>query len=142
MNKILVATDGSKNAKKALKKARAIAEKMDAEVEIVSVAKDVITNPYLTIEYSVVKSNQEDFVGLAEEILAESLKEFDGFEGEVKTKLLRGDPADSIVEESKSDNFDLIIMGSRGLGTFSRTILGSVSHKVLNHSNIDVLIVK
>lgn len=142
MNKILVATDGSKNARKALQKARKIAENMDAEVAIISVAKDVITNPYLTIEYSVVKSNQKDFVELAEEILAEALKEFDAFEGKVETKLLRGDPADSIVEESKSGDYDLIIMGSRGLGTFSRTILGSVSHKVLNHSNTDVLIVK
>lgn len=142
MDKILVTTDGSKNATKAIRKTRELAEALNYEVEILSVAKDVITNPYLTIEYSAVQPNQKDFVKLAEDILEEALKEFDDFDGIVKTKLLRGDPAEMIVEETKNKDFELVVMGSRGLGTFSRTILGSVSHKVLNHVDTSVLIVK
>ncbi len=34
-----------------------------------------------------------------------------------------------------------IVMGSRGLGVISRTILGSVSHYVINHTNIPVTVI-
>ncbi len=37
---------------------------------------------------------------------------------------------------------DLVVMGSRGLGTFSRLLLGSVARKVLLHTHASVLIVR
>jgi nucleotide-binding universal stress UspA family protein len=52
------------------------------------------------------------------------------------------DPAQEIYQKAKEEGFDLIVMGSRGLGTFSELVLGSVSHKVIQHSNCPVLIVK
>ena len=45
-------------------------------------------------------------------------------------------------KEAKEGDYDLIVMGSRGQGAFSKALLGSVSKKVLNHAEKNVLIVK
>ena len=75
-------------------------------------------------------------------ILRSAEKLFDGFTGDLKTKMRTGNPADQIIAEATDGDYDLVIMGSRGLGTFSRTFLGSISNNVLNHIDKDVLIVK
>lgn len=53
-----------------------------------------------------------------------------------------GDPAQEICIQSKYENYDLIVMGSRGIGQFKELMLGSVSHKVLHNTDCPVLIVK
>ena len=70
------------------------------------------------------------------------MKYFDDFEGKVNTLLKAGDPADVIIKEAEEGEYDILVMGSRGLGTFSRAMLGSVSNKVLNHVGINVLVVR
>ena len=47
----------------------------------------------------------------------------------------RGDPADMITSAAERNNVDMIVMGSRGLGGFSRTIMGNVSTKVCNRAH-------
>ncbi|MEF3303675.1 universal stress protein [Paenibacillus sp. GYB003] len=56
--------------------------------------------------------------------------------------LLQGDPAASILEFAGEMDADLIVIGSRGLGTFKELVLGSVSHYVVQHSPIPVLVIK
>ena len=51
----------------------------------------------------------------------------------VSTKLVEGRPSDRIVETAKEGNFDIIVMGSRGLGGVKEFFLGSVSGK--SHNN-------
>ncbi len=46
-----------------------------------------------------------------------------------------------LMEQLRSDQYDLVVMGSRGRGALSASFLGSVSHFALNHSHIPVLIV-
>ena len=53
-----------------------------------------------------------------------------------------GSPAQKIVEFADKNGIDLIVMGNRGLGAFSRTLLGSVSNKVINTAKCDVYVVK
>lgn len=142
MKKILISTDGSDNANKALVKGKNIAKDLNAEVTIITVVKEITTNPELTIDYSEVEKEQKQEVESGKELLKQSLKNFKDFNGEVDLKVLKGNPAEMIIREIEDNDYSMVIMGSRGLGTFSRTMLGSVSHKVLNHSNIDVLIVK
>lgn len=141
MKKILVTTDGSDNANKALLEAKRIAIAFDAKVEILYVVKYLIKNSHVRIE-SYSPQVMENLKKVGEEVLENALKLFDDFKGEVTTKLKAGDPAEIIIEMTEKEDYDLVVMGSRGLGTFSRAMLGSVSNKVLNHTKANVLIVK
>ena len=59
-----------------------------------------------------------------------------------KLKLLHGDPGPAIVDYANKENFDLVVIGSRGLNSLQEMVLGSVSHKVVKRVNCPVLIVK
>ncbi len=141
MRNILVATDGSETSKKALMEARKLAESRNSKVTIINIASDLVAHPYLMNREYGIRTN-EDLMKFGKELLNDSLKVFEGFEGEVNTIIRSGDAGREIIEEAKEGGYDLIIMGSRGLGAFSRAMLGSVSNKVLNHVKIDVLIVR
>lgn len=154
MKKILVTTDGSDHSKKALLEAKQLGEYSGADVVIMHVMKEVVINPYGTMEHSNLFSksttDQGDFAEkvfhdakkMAETLLEDSLALFSDFPREVKTILIRGDAGDEIIREAEKGGYDLVVMGSRGLGTFSRAMLGSISNKVLNHVDVNVLIVK
>lgn len=141
MVKILVATDGSENSQRALVEARKYAECTGGEITILTVVDYLVLRPYMGVEFPV-SPDDESLDNVGQSVLDNGLKSFEGFNGEVNTKLRRGNSGDEIIREATDGDYDLIIMGSRGHGTFSRTILGSVSHKVLNHTKKNVFIVK
>lgn len=141
MNKILVSVDGSKNSKQAIIKAKDLANLSGAEVVILHVINDTVNNPYATLtEYQ--GAIDSAFTDQGEIILEESKQLFDDSDVEIKTLLIHGDPGKIIIEIAEQENSDLIIMGSRGLNSISRVMLGSVSNKVLNNCGTSVLIVK
>lgn len=142
MKTILVATDGSENAKKSLYEARKIAEALGSSVDILTVVDNSFLYAHIEEKYYTLRQTDEELDKLGKELLAESLKIFDDFKGEIHVKLRTGDPADGIIKQTESKQYDLVIMGSRGLGTFSRAMLGSVSNKVLNHVKTNVLVVR
>jgi nucleotide-binding universal stress UspA family protein len=78
----------------------------------------------------------------AEAILANAVKEVGSLPCEVLTELVEGSAAQAIVEVAETRNSDLIVMGSRGHGTFARLLLGSTSQKVVAHAHCPVLIVR
>ena len=140
MKKILVSVDGSENAKRALLEAKMIAKCTGADIDILTVMEYLVINAYM-VEYKAMplsKNAKDD----AQNILKDALSLFDDFDGKVDGLIESGEPADVIIETAREGNYDLIVMGSRGLGTFSRTMLGSVSNKVLNHGSTNVLIIK
>lgn len=141
MKKILVTTDGSENAKRALLEAKKLAEATGASVEILSVIEYIVLNLYSTVKYNAMPTDKAS-QKIGEEILEDASRLFDDFNGELSAKLEKGDPGDVIIEKAEKEDYDLIVMGSRGLGAFSRAILGSVSSKVVNHVNTNVLIVR
>ncbi len=55
-----------------------------------------------------------------------------GFKVEVHTT--SGSPTEQLLEEAQSGQFDLVAVGSRGMGPFRRALLGSVSDHVVRHS--------
>lgn len=133
MEKILVATDGSHNSERALIEAKKHAEHYGGEITILTV-----TDP-LGYQTEYVDAVLET---ASKTVLKNACKLFEDFKGKIDTKLRRGDSADEIISEAEEGNYDLVVIGSRGLGAFSRTFLGSVSNKVLNHAKTNVLIVK
>ncbi|XP_053377514.1 universal stress protein YxiE-like [Mercenaria mercenaria] len=55
-------------------------------------------------------------------------------------KQTTGAPRTEIIRVAEEENVDLIITGTRGLGTVRRTMLGSVSDHVLHHAHVPVLV--
>lgn len=139
--KILVPIDGSKNSKRALLEARRYGDYLDVEITLLTVLKPVAPHYYSYLELSK-PDNRARLVEAAEALMKDSVELLGYPEDKVTTKIRRGDPANEILEEANEGGYQLIIMGSRGLGIFSRSFLGSVSYKVLSHTNINVLIVK
>ncbi|MDX9918052.1 MAG: universal stress protein [Gudongella sp.] len=137
MKKILVPVDGSSCSKKALIKAREAAEAYKADVTILTVIDSI---RYLDMDYKF--DAVRDGIDLSKQLLEQSLKAFEGFEGHVDTVDKTGDVAEEIINLAEEGGYDLIVMGSRGLGAFSRTLLGGVSHKVIQHSRVTVMVVK
>jgi nucleotide-binding universal stress UspA family protein len=58
------------------------------------------------------------------------------------TKILSEKPIrDVLIQQVKTGRYDLVVMGSRGRGALTSSVLGSVSHYALNHCGVPVLIV-
>lgn len=53
---------------------------------------------------------------------------------------INGDPGPGILEVCKNESASMIVMGSRGLGTVRRTLLGGVSSYVMYHASVPVII--
>lgn len=138
MKSILVAADGSEYSKKAIMKAKRLAETMASKVTIINVSGNLPAY----VQGTYVKSIKDSIRKHQDEILEEALKIFQESSIEVDILRRKGDAGDSIIKEAEEGDYDLIIMGARGEGVFSRTILGSISNKVLKYASKDVLISK
>jgi len=141
MKKILVPIDSSNHSKRVLIKARELGRVFNSEITILNVASFTDEDFYKGYDKS--QNEYSTTIVKSREILLKSAKDgFQDYPGIVNTLYKVGNVADVILDTAKEGDYDLIIMGSRGLGTFSRTLLGSVSNNVLNHSDISVLIIK
>ena len=79
----------------------------------------------------------------AKNILDVAQNQANEFDVEYETVLLKGDNiASVIIDYNKKNDFDIIVVGSRGQGKLKTTLLGSVSNNVLHHSKNPVLIIK
>lgn len=65
-----------------------------------------------------------------------------GFPVEVEYLVHTGDPAETILDQAKETNADLIVMGTHGRTGFNRMLMGSVAERVLRHSPCPVVTVK
>jgi nucleotide-binding universal stress UspA family protein len=149
IEKILVALDGSEPAGRALDFALDLAEKYSAEIVLLSVVQHVVmpgisylTKPVL-LPVAVGKYTEE-LKANHKKVLSEALKKVKKIKPNlrVSTKLVEGRPSNKIVETAKEGNFDIIVMGSRGLGAIKEFFLGSVSDRVADEATCPVLIVK
>jgi nucleotide-binding universal stress UspA family protein len=136
--RILLATDGSPDAGQALVYARDLALRDGAQVIVVHAFDPVpgyLGDPWRDrVAARHVSAGQE-----VADNATQSLREA-GID--VIVEVLEGPPADAILKVADVRACDLIVMGSRGHGTFASLLLGSVSHRVLAHARIPVMIVK
>lgn len=146
--KILICIDGSEHSQKALEKASVIAKGCNVnEVAIIYVYKK---NYPLSISYEVSAQQVENIRLMMKEaakegkiILSEALKFIEGKNIKARTILKEGHPADTIVSVAREEGFDMIVIGSRGLGGLKKLFLGSVSNAIIQEvENCSVLIVK
>ena len=141
LSKILVPVDGSENSFRALEQAIFLATKIqEAQIIVLYIIEDL---PSLYI-YSpkIIEKLHADYKSEYTKIL-ERCKEMASNSGiNINTVLLEGDPASKIIGYSEMEKFDLIIIGSRGMGKFKEVIIGSVSNKVLHHAKCSVMLVR
>lgn len=139
--KILIPIDGSEHSKKALEKAKTLGAALKADITILNVLNpsvDLRTMQNRTFYDEINKNSKLR----AQEIIDDGMKLLSDYPGKVESVSKVGDAVSEIISFAEDGNFDLVIMGSRGAGLFSRTLLGSVSDKVIHHIKTSVLIVK
>jgi nucleotide-binding universal stress UspA family protein len=115
--RILIATDGSPTAAKAVDVGSDLARNVKAETILVHVGDPK----------------------RGEKVLKEAAK---AAGGKPKTVTIEGDPADKILEVAENDDVDLIVIGNKGMTGAKRFLLGSVPNQVSHHAPCNVLIVK
>jgi nucleotide-binding universal stress UspA family protein len=137
IKKILVPLDGSKNSFRGLDEAIIIARNCQA----------IITGAYVTPLSPPASAEQKTY------IKNYLLKNANKFMKKAKThsakngilfyeKIMYGDEGPRIVKFAHDRNFDLIVIGSRGMSSIKETFLGSTSNYVVHKSKIPVLVVK
>ena len=75
-------------------------------------------------------------------ILATAEEAFVGTNLGHDTQYLVGDPAETICRFADEGHYDLVVIGNRGRGLFTELLLGSVSHKVIQHAPCPVLVIR
>lgn len=138
--KILVAIDGSKNAKVATKYAFNLAAKFNSKVILMHVISETTVQNYLQFNKDskniiVYKLNKKAKVYFEDAL--KGIKEKD-----VKKVTSRGIPAIEITDLAKKENIDLIVIGTHGLTGSTRILLGSVAEEVIRLSPCPALTVK
>lgn len=139
--KILVGTDGSEQSFKAIEEAAKIAAAFDdAEITVVNVDEVIPDIPYYSEES--LKEMEARNKAEREVILAEAVRILEGKNIKFNTMIRKGHAAATIIEMAAEGKFDVVLIGSRGLGGFKQALLGSVSNAVAQAVEANVLIVK
>ena len=138
IKKLVIAYDGSAGSQKALAWGVDLAAKLNSDVVVVSVVKPP--------EFSSSIDEVDEFYADGERHVRPLLEKAAAY-GEtrgvsLRTEILKGHPAESIVRYGADRKADLIVVGTRGLGGFKNLIIGSVAQKVVSYSKVPVAIIK
>ena len=149
INKILLPTDGSKFSIKAAKYASKVAKKHNSKVTLLHVMHlhfpdekkpieiDDLESAVIEIEHE--KEIKERAINIIEKTKKFFIEENIPFDTEY---FLFGNIPEIIVNTAKKENFDLIIMGHKGLTGLKHAMLGSVAERVCHIAPCPVLIIR
>ena len=136
-SKILVAIDGSESAKKAFTTSIYLASISSCRIDVIHVVScefggDSAASLEL-VEDLKIKANS----------MLEEYKKY-ALEKDIHPKFMLeiGDPANMIMEIVNSKDYDLVVLGTRGMNVFKELVLGSVSIKVMHHAKCPVMVVR
>ena len=146
MKRFLVAVDGSVHSKKAVDMAIDMASKGLDEIILIHVREERQfpegAERFMKIEGIRSPGDYFELVCRSDQFLGEAEEKIEASGIKVERICVNGDPADEILNVAENMKVDMIVMGSRGLGRFSRSFMGSVSTKVCNHANMTCITVK
>ena len=138
---ILVGVDRSQHAQVGLTQAVDIARTQKASLTVLVAYSTLMPwGPVAPLPQTAV----DEFVaGVRTEAQAIADEAKQAIPAEVKAEVLVIDaaPAEALLDQAAAGGHDLIVVGSRGRGDAGSFLLGSVSHAVLHHSRVPVLIV-
>jgi nucleotide-binding universal stress UspA family protein len=136
--KILVAVDGSELSTRALEEALQIAKLVNGEITLIHV--------YWTGSTHILTPTQDHRFEAKREkgarILADGEKRAKAKAVQVQTVLIDGDIVDQIIKTAKEGNFNLVVVGARGLSRVKGLLMGSISHGVTRNAPCPVLVVR
>ncbi len=144
---VTLAVDGSAGAEQAVEYLAGLPLAPETSVRLVGVieplrfpstAPDVVKGPLL----KALRDYEDERRAALEAVLEAAAGRFRPRVARVATATPVGVPAAAIVTEARRYGSDLIVVGARGLGTFRRVLLGSVSESVLHQAPCPVLIVR
>ena len=144
---VLLAIDGSTEASLATEAAVEIAIKTRSELHLVYVSSE----PPLTALYMGetlqgvpdLEGELENARRAAQGVLDAAVRKVHSLGGAVaQAHLMEGRAPQEIVSLAEDSGIGLIVMGSRGRGGVSRTLMGSVSDSVVRHAHCPVLVVR
>ena len=141
---ILVGTDGSETAGKAVTRAVELAEAVGARLLVVS-AFAPVPESRLRDEASRAPADLQWMVNPREDVdatlaSAEELARERGVPVQIFAR--QGDPADAILDVAEEERADLIVVGNKGMTGAKRFLLGSVPNKVSHHAPCSVMIIR
>ncbi len=133
--KVLVAYDGSEQARRALDWAVHMAQ--GATVGVISVAPSLAGSPKIADAVDPTSDTTEHRRQLDE---AAALLDASGVRAETLLKV--GVAAEEIINAARDGRFDVILVGISGMGAARRFLIGSVAERVVRHATVPVLVVR
>jgi nucleotide-binding universal stress UspA family protein len=144
---IVVGTDGSGRARRAVEKAAEIAQRFDATLHLVQAYKGVEQTMATAMASGSMVTTPPELDEVAQEEAGEVGTDLESQAAKlrsrgltVETHAVSGSPAPAILETVAAVNADLIVVGNRGM-TGAKRILGSVPNTLSHHAECAVLIV-
>jgi nucleotide-binding universal stress UspA family protein len=138
---ILIATDGSEVATKAVSAGLKLAKKLAARVVVMTASEPLrATVSAETIAANFPAAYEKATKEEAAKVLAEVRREALTIGVECETLHVINSPAEAIIETAKDNACDLIVMGSHGRRGIARLLLGSQATKVVTLSSVPVLV--
>jgi nucleotide-binding universal stress UspA family protein len=134
---ILVGYDGSEPSERALDRAIELAKQSGAQVFVMTAAEPTSRAGGFGGTRDVDRAELEE----AHEALAKAQAKLEAAGATAGLVEAHGDAADMIAQVANDKSADLIVVGHRGHNAAVRALLGSVSTKVVNHTDRDVLVV-
>ena len=117
---IVIATDGSDTAKRAVQEGAELAQNVGASVHVVTAGGGEVAGP--------------------DDVVAEAVSAVQAVGPQAQGHTKTGDPADAIIGAAEELGADLIVVGNKGLTGARRFLLGSVPNKVAHHAACNVMI--
>lgn len=139
-DKILIATDGSDLSQKAENEGLELAKRYGGSVTVLYVEDIYIPSAMVGPYALAVEENVEEIKNFGKEIVEKVKEKGKKLGVTVSTMLLRGHPAEEIINQA--GKFDLVVVGSLGRSGLTHLLIGSVAEKVVRHSPVPVLVVK
>ena len=141
--RILVGTDGSETATEAVRHAAELAGVFDAELVVLTAFTPDPTATARAQEEAPddIKWRITDSAAADEKATAAAATAKAAGAHNVRCQSMSGDPASALVDVAEELSADVIVVGSKGMASPARFILGSVPNTVSHHAPCDVLIV-
>jgi nucleotide-binding universal stress UspA family protein len=142
-NKILVPVDGSEVSNKAIDAARLLIKEGSArEVTILHVLQPSEVMPFNGLNMPVDYPQFYEELNKAAKRVLENAEQRMNLKEQTKIQLEYGPPAEIVCKTAEQEEYDLIIIGNRGLNRLQRVLMGSVSSKVVTLAPCPVLVIK